>query len=154
MKTTPRPKTAAVETSIIVRTFNEEKYLGNLFDAFDKQTYRDFEVIVVDSGSYDRTWEIASKLADQALRISSADFTFGFSLNQGIRAAKGKYIAIISAHTLPVDEHWLQRLVTPLKDEKTAMTYGRQRWRRTTAIPARAPGKRCTGAPSISFWIP
>ena len=50
-----------VETSIIVRTFNEEKHLDNLFDGFDRQTYRDFEVIVVDSGSFDSTRDIANQ---------------------------------------------------------------------------------------------
>ena len=51
MKTDAVAKTMTVETSIIVRTFNEEKHLGNLFDGFDRQTYRDFEVFVVDSGN-------------------------------------------------------------------------------------------------------
>ena len=64
-------KSMIVETSIIVRAFNEEKHLGNLFDGFDRQTYRDFEVIVVDSGSFDRSREIAEERADKLIRINS-----------------------------------------------------------------------------------
>ncbi|MBT7770585.1 MAG: alcohol dehydrogenase catalytic domain-containing protein [Rhodospirillales bacterium] len=112
--------------SVIVRTFNEQKHLHALFDAFERQTFRDFETIVVDSGSFDQTREIAEQRADKLIRISSHDFTFGYSLNIGIKAAAGHTIAIISAHTVPTDAHWLANLITPLKDEKTAMAYGRQ----------------------------
>ncbi len=115
-----------VETSIIVRAFNEERHLPALFDAFDAQTYRDFEVVLVDSGSYDRTREIAEARGARVIRINSHDFTFGFSLNVGIDAAAGRYIAIVSAHTVPTDEHWLEKLVAPLRSDDVAMSYGRQ----------------------------
>jgi threonine dehydrogenase-like Zn-dependent dehydrogenase len=115
-----------VETSVIVRAFNEERHLPALFDAFDAQTYRDFEVVLVDSGSYDRTREIAADRGARVLRISSHDFTFGHSLNVGIEAAAGSKIAIVSAHTIPCDENWLGKLTAPLSDVGVAMTYGRQ----------------------------
>jgi 2-desacetyl-2-hydroxyethyl bacteriochlorophyllide A dehydrogenase len=114
------------EISIVIRTFNEEKFLPGLLETLEQQSYRDFETIVVDSGSLDRTREIASRQADKLLRIESHDFTFGHSLNVGIRSASGKYIAVVSAHTLPVDGHWLGNLIGPLRDEHTAMVYGRQ----------------------------
>ena len=115
-----------IETSIIIRTFNEQKHLPALFEALDKQSYRDFEVLVVDSGSFDRTRETANAHADKVLQISSHDFTFGFSLNVGIKAAQGKFIAIASAHTIPVDGEWLGRLIEPLHGNDIAMVYGRQ----------------------------
>lgn len=115
-----------IETSVIIRTFNEEKHLPALFDALDTQNYRDFETIVVDSGSNDQTRDIAEARADKVLRISSHDFTFGFSLNTGIREAKGKYIAIISAHALPRDPDWLKNLIAPLADSENSIAYGRQ----------------------------
>lgn len=116
----------AVETSVIIRCFNEQKHLPALFDALDRQAYRDFEVIVVDSGSYDRSREIAGACADKLITIAKQDFTFGFSLNTGIRAARGRFMAIASAHTIPVDEHWLSHLIEPLRTDNIAMTYGRQ----------------------------
>ena len=119
--------TSPILISIIIRTFNEQKHLNALFDAIDEQTVRDYETIVVDSGSFDRTRDIAAKRAHQLIRISSHDFTFGYSLNVGIKAAKGRYIVAVSAHTIPANKDWLEALVVPLiNDKKVAMTYGRQ----------------------------
>lgn len=47
--------------SVIIPTFNEEKYLGNLFERLSKQSCQDFEVIVADNNSTDKTIEIAKK---------------------------------------------------------------------------------------------
>jgi len=117
---------ASPEASIIIRTFNEEKHLPKLLEALRRQTYRQFEIVVVDSGSMDRTREIAAPWADKLLHIDSHDFTFGYSLNVGIEAASGEYAVIVSAHTLPLDQHWIEALLKPLDEEATAMSYGRQ----------------------------
>jgi len=114
------------EISVVIRTFNEEKFLPDLLDALKRQSFQNFETIVVDSGSMDRTREIAIQKADKLLPIESHDFTFGHSLNVGIQASSGRYIAIVSAHTLPFHEHWLGKLIEPLQDDSTAMVYGRQ----------------------------
>ena len=114
------------ETSIIIRTYNEARFLPNLLEAIKRQRYGRFETIVVDSGSIDSTLDIAEKKADKILSIQSRDFTFGYSLNVGIQAASGRFMVIVSAHTLPLDENWLTNLVQPLYDKNTAMAYGRQ----------------------------
>lgn len=114
------------ETSIIIRCFNEEVHLPALFDALEKQTYRDYETVIVDSGSYDHSREIARQRADRLVEIEPNDFTFGYSLNMGLRHSLGHFIAIISAHARPVDEHWLSALTKPLVDEEVGMVYGKQ----------------------------
>lgn len=123
---TPGTERAGPETSVIIRAYNEEKYLPGLLDTLEKQTYQDFEVILVDSGSFDRTRQIAAEAGARVLRIDSRDFTFGHSLNVGIEAARGRYAAIVSAHTEPVSHDWLESLVRPLRDKRVAMVYGRQ----------------------------
>jgi len=116
----------SVEVSIVIRTYNEEKYLPDLLEAIRGQSFQNFEVIVVDSGSLDRTREIAEKNAVKILQLKSRDFTFGYALNLGIREASGPFIAIASAHTLPINDKWLSNLIAPLYDDKSAMVYGRQ----------------------------
>jgi threonine dehydrogenase-like Zn-dependent dehydrogenase/glycosyltransferase involved in cell wall biosynthesis len=115
------------ETSIIIRAMNEERWLPDVFAALAKQTYRDFEVLLVDSGSVDRTRDIGAANGARLVRLRTEDFTFGHSLNVGIEAARGKFMAIISAHAIPSDEHWLERIVEPLRREEVAMVYGGQR---------------------------
>ncbi len=115
------------ETSIVIRAFNEERWLPELLAALAHQTYRDFETIVVDSGSVDRTRAIALGNGARLISLRSEDFTFGYSLNIGIEAARGAYIVIISAHAIPTDEHWLERLIAPLRQSRSAMVFGGQR---------------------------
>ena len=114
------------ETAVIIRAFNEEKHLPALFDALDAQSYRDFEAVLVDSGSIDRSRTIAEERGVTVHRISSNDFTFGYSLNVGIRATTGRFIVIVSAHTVPADADWMENLIRPLRDDDVAMAYGRQ----------------------------
>ncbi len=114
------------ETSVIIRAFNEAKHLPRLFDALKRQTYRDFETVVVDSGSYDATRDIARQNADRLIEIQQHDFTFGHSLNVGIENSGGRFLAIISAHAAPTNSEWLGNLIEPLRSDRTAMVYGRQ----------------------------
>jgi len=120
------------ETSLVVRAFNEERWLPETLTAISGQRYQDFEVILVDSGSVDRTREIAASVGARVVRLRSEDFTFGHALNVGAQAARGRFIAIISAHAIPTNEDWLERLVAPLRHEDTAMVYGGQRGHRVS----------------------
>lgn len=120
-------ESARPETSIIIRAFNEERWLPDVLDAIGRQRYRDFEIVLVDSGSVDRTREIAHAYGTRIVRLRSDDFTFGHSLNLGIEGARGDLIAILSAHAIPTDEDWLERLVSPLRQARTAMVFGAQR---------------------------
>jgi threonine dehydrogenase-like Zn-dependent dehydrogenase/glycosyltransferase involved in cell wall biosynthesis len=112
--------------SIVVRTFNEERHLGRLLEILAAQTVTDHEVIVVDSGSFDRTRDIARAHGARLLEIDSRDFTFGYSLNVGLRAARGPIVVIVSAHTEPLEARWLEHMIAPFGDEDVAMVYGRQ----------------------------
>jgi glycosyltransferase involved in cell wall biosynthesis len=108
------------EVSIVIRAYNEERWLPELFKALDVQTFRDFEVLVVDSGSLDRTRDIAAANKARIVLLRSEDFTFGYSLNIGIEQARGRFMAIISAHCIPTDPEWLGRLVAPLLRHRRA----------------------------------
>src|SRR2546429_3965662 len=103
------------ETSIIIRTYNEERHLPELFRCFAEQEYRSFETVVVDSGSIDRTRDIASAYADRLISIRKHDFSFGYSLNEGIRNSTSRFVALVSAQVLAADSIWLGDLVLTLR---------------------------------------
>jgi rhamnosyltransferase len=113
--------------SIIIRAYNEGIYIGRLLEGIRHQTLKDAEVILVDSGSTDATISIAESYGARVVRIPSAEFTFGRSLNYGIKAAKSEFIVIASAHVYPVYPDWLETLLRPFQDDSIALTYGKQR---------------------------
>ena len=96
------------ETSIIIRTKNEERWLGTVLQKLNGQTYQDFDIIIVDSGSTDATLDIAKRFKTTILRIAPEDFSYPYALNYGAKHSEAtKYLCMLSAHSLPVSNTWL-----------------------------------------------
>jgi rhamnosyltransferase len=113
--------------SIVIRAYNEEKYIGRLLEGSRQQTVSDVEIILVDSGSTDRTVSVAESFGARVVRIPSVEFTFGRSLNFGVQAATRELVVIASAHVYPVYPDWLESLLRPFENVNVALTYGKQR---------------------------
>jgi rhamnosyltransferase len=113
--------------SVLIRAYNEEKHIGRLLTGIIQQTVDEIEIIVVDSGSTDATVAIASRFPVKVVHIHPEAFTFGHSLNQGIRHARAELVVIASAHVYPVYPDWLERLLAPFEDPRVALVYGKQR---------------------------
>jgi glycosyltransferase involved in cell wall biosynthesis len=116
-----------VNCSIVIRAFNEERHIGRLLDGISHQTVHSPEIILVDSGSTDRTAAIAASHGAKILHIHPEEFSFGRSLNLGISAAQNEMLVIASAHVYPVYPDWLEKLLAPFADPKVALSYGKQR---------------------------
>ncbi|HAX70277.1 MAG TPA: family 2 glycosyl transferase [Anaerolineae bacterium] len=112
--------------SIVIRAYNEERYLKRLLEGISQQTVKDVEIILVDSGSTDGTIAIAESFGAKIVHIPSAEFTFGRSLNFGVREATREFIVIASAHVYPVYPDWLETMLRPFQDESVALAYGKQ----------------------------
>lgn len=113
--------------SLVIRAYNESQHLGRLLEGVSHQTVQDVEVILVDSGSTDPTVSIAESYGAKVVHIRPEEFTFGRSLNFGVRTATRELIVIASAHVYPVYPDWLELLLRSFEDEKVALTYGKQR---------------------------
>jgi len=111
--------------SIIIRTYNEERWITHCLDAVFSQTYKNFEVIIVDNVSTDGTLKRIS-MFDIDKVVTCKEYLPGKSLNLGIREANGEYLIFLSGHCIPKNEKWLFELVKNFKDEKVAGIYGRQ----------------------------
>ena len=114
------------ETSIVIRSFNEAEYIGDVLEAVEQQEYRDFEIILVDSGSTDGTLEISEKYVDDIEFVAPQNFTFGYSCNVGCKAASGEFVSFLSAHAIPSDDQWLGTMIENLYESDVAMTYSNQ----------------------------
>jgi len=113
--------------SIVIRAYNEENYIRRLLKGIAEQTVKDVQIILVDSGSTDRTIEETNGFQVEVVNIPPLEFTFGHSLNVGIAHARANLVVMASAHVYPVYPDWLETLLEPFKDNKVGLTYGKQR---------------------------
>lgn len=117
-----------MDASIVIRTYNEAKWLPDLLAAVKSQKLRGMsvETLIVDSGSTDGTLRIAEEHHCRVVHIRKEDFTFGRSLNVGCAAAEGTALVFISGHCIPVGKNWLANLICPLLDGRAEYVYGHQ----------------------------
>ena len=85
------------EISVLLTVNNREKYLAESIESILAQTFRDFEFIIVNDGSTDRSGEIIQKYASQDTRIkyleSKENQGIPFAVSVGLKHCSGKYIA-------------------------------------------------------------
>jgi len=111
--------------SIIIRTKNEERWIASCLNSVFSQSFKDFEVVLVDNESEDMTIEKAKQFGVKKI-VSCSDFLPGKALNMGIRESRGEYIVCLSGHCIPVNEQWLSNLLKNFDDPDVAGVYGRQ----------------------------
>ena len=111
--------------SIIIRTKNEERWITEVLRGVFSQDYKDFEVIIVDNESTDKTVEKAKQFNIKKI-LTCKEYLPGKALNIGIKEASGKYIVSLSGHCIPVDNTWLGNIIRNFKNSKIAGVYGRQ----------------------------
>ncbi len=112
--------------SIIIRTKNEERWIGRCLKKIRSQNYTNFEIIIVDNCSEDNTIQKAKEIFPKLKVIKIKNFLPGLAINKGIKASKGEYIAILSAHCIPVNNSWLKNLLNNFNEENVVGVYGRQ----------------------------
>lgn len=82
-----------MKISIVIPTYNEEKYLPKLLESIKKQTFKDYEIIVADANSKDKTRKIAEKYGAKIVEGGIPSI----GRNNGAKIAKGEYIYFLDA---------------------------------------------------------
>lgn len=90
------------QVSIIIPTYNRARYVTKAIDSVLAQTYKDYEIIVVDDGSKDDTREALKPYIDKIRYIYQENAGVSAARNTGIRAAKGEWVAFLDS-----DDEWL-----------------------------------------------
>jgi len=117
----------APKTAIIIRARNEDRWIKETLSRLQAQSYTNFEIVVVDSGSTDSTLRIVESFPTVKLvTILPQEFTYPYAINVGIKASDATdYLVILSAHSLPIGEHWLQSAIDAIESNPKAMgVYG------------------------------
>jgi glycosyltransferase involved in cell wall biosynthesis len=110
--------------SIITVTFNAEKFLERTLLSIQKQTLKDFEVLVIDGKSTDNTLTIARKYDSLiATVISEKDNGIYDAMNKGLDLAKGDFVWFINAGDEIADEHVVQK-IAERTDDSIDLIYG------------------------------
>lgn len=130
--------------SIVIPTYNHAEYLGKCLDSVLRQTYRNWEAIVVNNHSQDNTAEVVGGFSDPRIRM--IDFKnngiIAASRNEGIRQARGEFIAFLDS-----DDSWypekLKRCLEKLEAGADLVSHGMcyikdgKRWKDVMCGPAK-----------------
>jgi len=112
------------EISIIMPVYNGEKTLNQSLNSVLDQKYKNFEVIIVDDGSTDKTLEIAKKFKDHRIRIFTQSNQGAWAArNTGIKKSKGKYISFIDCDDLWTKDKLELQLEKIEKNPKSEVAY-------------------------------
>lgn len=120
--------------TVVIPAYNAERYLEETLASVRAQTFSDYEILVIDDGSSDRTTEIAAGFSGVTLLLQKNQGAAA-ARNTGIRAANGTYVAFLDA-----DDIWF-----PSKLEKQAahlLAHPRTAWTYTDALVFDEPTRR------------
>ena len=101
--------------SIVVPTYNEEEYLPKLLKSLSRQTFKNFEVIVSDADSEDKTVEIAKKFGAKVIKGPRKGP--GAGRNLGAKKAKGDWLIFFDADVILKDKKFFEKTYKIIKNE-------------------------------------
>ena len=104
--------------SVLMSVYNAEEFLHEAIDSVLAQTYTNFEFIIIEDASTDKSQRIISSYEDPRITLIQNLSNLGLprSLNKGINLAKGKYIARMDADDISLPERFEKQL--SFKDRK------------------------------------
>ncbi|HEF3154894.1 TPA: glycosyltransferase family 2 protein [Campylobacter jejuni] len=112
--------------SIVVPSLNSIEYIHECIDSILKQTLKDIEIICVDAGSNDGTFEVLREYekVDSRLKVIISDKkSYGYQINLGIKEAKGEYLGIVESDDC-IKENMYENLYSIAKEKKCDIVKG------------------------------
>lgn len=117
--------------SIILPVYNVESYLQECVDSILKQTFVDYEIILVNDGSTDRSPELCDRLAEKhgCIRvIHKKNGGLSDARNYGTRAALGEYIVYIDSDDFLIKDNFLEKLAQKAENKSDLIFYKYQKY--------------------------
>lgn len=113
-----------VEISVIIPVYNAEKYLNKCIESILNQSFNDFEVVLIDDGSIDKSWEILqgySKIDQRVVICSQENSGAASARNKGISIARGKYICFVDSDDY-IEKDMLSKCYESIKQNNADMS--------------------------------
>jgi glycosyltransferase involved in cell wall biosynthesis len=98
--------------SVLMPVYNAELYVGEAIESILNQSYTDFEFIILNDGSTDKSEEIILSYQDQRIRYykNAQNLKLPVTLNKGIEQAKGEYIARMDSDDIALPERLMKQI--------------------------------------------
>ncbi len=126
------------KVSVVVPAYNESEFIEPTLKSLLNQTYKNFEIIVVDNNSTDNTGEVARRFGAKVLREHVAGVSA--TRQAGFFAAKGEIIVSTDADTV-VPENWIARIVEEYEKNKNLSGFGGLNLLYSGPLTARTAGR-------------
>lgn len=115
--------------SIIIRTYNESRHIGDVLESIVCQKYPNYEVVIVDSCSTDSTLDIIDKYSKKIknfkiVKIKKEEFNYSYASNIGVSNSSGNIVLFISGHSILIKNNYLNLLNKIFGDESVYGCYG------------------------------
>ena len=121
-------KTEAHLVSVVMPAYNAETHIEEAINSILRQTYKDFEFIIINDASTDSTLDIIKKFSKKDKRIqiisNKRNLNIGKSLNLGVAKSQGKYIARMDADDISFPNRLAQQVQLLNNNPKVAVTGG------------------------------
>lgn len=114
-----------MKISVIIPVYNEEKVIAECITSLQKQTYKDFEVIVVDDGSTDSTLEILHSFPIKIFKETHQGP--GVARNRGAKEANGKILVFVDSD-MTFEPDFLQKLIKPIVEGEVKGTFSKEEY--------------------------
>jgi len=133
--------------SIILRSYNEAWALRETLPALQAQEYKNWELIVIDSGSTDGSTELIRDFNPRHFhQIKPEEYNPSRVMNWGMRLARGDFGIFLNADATPQNQNWLRPLVNALANPENAAVFGKQIPRPDCQAVYACDYERCFGA--------
>jgi len=123
----PRPVLPDTEVTVIIPVRNDARNLGLLLESLDRQTYQEFEILIIDDSSTDSTPVVARKHSFKDPRsrciFLSKRLTKGKVRRLGGVKARTEFLAFTDSDCV-VEDNWLDKLLEPLKKGECDVSFG------------------------------
>ncbi|MBZ5964365.1 glycosyltransferase [Leuconostoc gelidum subsp. gasicomitatum] len=110
--------------SIVIRTYNEIKHIKEVLESLERQTYRNFDIVVVDSGSDDGTLDIVKNYKVSLVSIDKNDFNYSYASNVGVANSDGNIVCFLSGHSVPAYSTYLEEINNVFSQSNIGAIYG------------------------------
>lgn len=116
----------SARVDVVMRTKNSDWVVDRALAALYSQRHRDFDLLVVDSGSTDRTLEIVRRHPHRLVEIEARQYYPGLVLNRALEQTSAPIVVFQNSDVVPLDPFALERLLAPFADPEVTATFARQ----------------------------